>query len=205
MLIVGLTGGIGSGKSFVSDAFAALGVDIVDTDVIAREVVEPGTQGLSAIKARYESKYPNVINQDGTLNRPALRAIIFDCPNEKTWIERTLHPEIKARMLDTLKTKTASRYKILSSALLIEKKQYEYVDRIVVVDVTTQTQLQRALTRDKHSSSDAIRNIMASQVSREVRLQAAHDVINNEGSKEDTLRQVQALHKTYLNFEIQAL
>ncbi|MEC8916406.1 MAG: dephospho-CoA kinase, partial [Pseudomonadota bacterium] len=146
-LIVGVTGGIGSGKSAVADAFGALGIGWVDADHVAREVVMPGEPALAAIVERYG---PAILNDDGTLDRRALRARIFDDETERRWLERETHPRIRQRLLMHLaRLRNADApYCLLVSPLLIESGQLELVDRVLVVDVPPETQIQRTLARD---------------------------------------------------------
>jgi dephospho-CoA kinase len=186
-MIVGLTGGIGSGKSAVSDYLAKLGYPIVDTDVLAREVVEPGSEGLVAIAEHFGK---SVINQDGQLDRAALRERIFKDSTEKAWLEALLHPMIRTLMLAELdKHEPNAPFVVLSSPLLLETDQHTLVDTIVVVDLPESLQIERASRRDKNSV-DQIKRIMANQVSRQKRLASANIVLDNSGTLENLYQQI---------------
>jgi dephospho-CoA kinase len=186
-MIVGLTGGIGSGKSAVSDYLAKLGYPIVDTDVLAREVVEPGSEGLVAIAEHFGK---SVINQDGQLDRAALRERIFKDSTEKAWLEALLHPMIRTLMLAELdKHEPNAPFVVLSSPLLLETDQHTLVDTIVVVDLPESLQMERASRRDKNSV-DQIKRIMANQVSRQKRLASANIVLDNSGTLENLYQQI---------------
>lgn len=188
-LIIGLTGGIGSGKTLVSDTFAKLGIDVIDADLIAREVVAPGSTGLAAITEHFS---PAILNEDGTLNRAALREKVFTDESEKRWLNACLHPLIRAEMQHAI-ANVRSPYGILAVPLLIENHMENMVDEIVVVDCPESLQLTRALSRDG-SSEAVIKNIINSQVSRENRLAAADHIIDNSQSIECTTNQVELLH-----------
>ena len=190
---VGLTGGIGSGKSAVSYRFEKHGIQIIDADLVAREVVQPGTDALKNIIQHFGS---TIIDENGNLLRAKLREIIFSNPNEKTWLENLLHPIIRTEIIQQL-DKATSHYAILSSPLLLETKQDLLVNRILVVDVSEELQLARASQRDQNNQ-EQIKAIMKTQLSREKRCAAAHDVIHNHGDMTELDNQVQALHQRYL-------
>lgn len=192
-LVIGLTGGIGSGKSAVTTLFASHGVDIIDADVVARDVVKPGSVGLKEIVSKFGE---TILLADGTLNRAQLREVVFHDADNKTWLNALLHPLIREAMQRGIQNST-SDYCILAVPLLIENNLTTMVNRVLVVDCTEQQQLERAMHRDG-SSEQTIRNIMASQASREERLQAADDVIDNTGSKDSLTEQVTACHIRYL-------
>lgn len=193
MLTVGLTGGIGSGKSTIAECFARLGVDQVDADQLAREVVLPGSEALQAIAARFGA---GVITSDGELNRAALRKIVFADEQQRLWLESLLHPLIGELLKQRLQ-QCQSAYCLLISPLLLETRQHELVDRVLVVDVSEDTQLRRALKRDG-SDENTIRGIMAAQLPRRERLARADDVIDNEPAAETLDSRVAALHESYL-------
>lgn len=193
MYVVGLTGGIGSGKSTVSAGFSKLGVEVIDVDQLSREAVLPGSSALENIASHFGK---SILNSDGTLNRRALREIVFADEDERLWLERLLHPVIGDLLKQRLHEST-SHYTILESPLLLETSQKELVDRILVIDVSEQTQLQRAMLRDG-SNEDTIRGIIASQIARDKRLAAADDVLRNEGSIEEITEKVNKLHARYL-------
>ena len=194
-MIIGLTGGIGSGKSTVARAFETLGAASVDADDVAREIVLPGEPALLAIKNRFGDQ---VIHQDGTLNRAALRAIIFKDPEQRRWLESVTHPKIRERLLQhlaQLKTQGAP-YVLLVSPLLFESGQTALVNRAVVVDVPQALQLSRTQQRDGVSESQ-VHAILAAQLSREQRLAQADDVIDNSGDHRSMMEQVVRLDQRY--------
>lgn len=191
--IVALTGGIGSGKSTVSDAFTRLGVPVVDADVIARQVVEPGTEALKSILAHFG---PSVLLADGSLNRRRLREVIFAQPEEKSWLNALLHPLIQQETRRQLAAATAP-YALWVVPLLIENNLCARANRVLVVDVSEDTQLQRILARDGGDRKQA-EQILTSQASREQRLACADDVIRNDGSPEELQPQIERLHQHYL-------
>lgn len=191
--IVALTGGIGSGKSTVANAFAALGVPLVDADVIARVVVEPGSPALSAIAQRFG---PAVLNADGSLDRAALRARIFSDPEEKAWLNGLLHPLIKRQTEQQLRSARAP-YVLWVVPLLIENNLQQRADRVLVVDVAREVQIARTLSRDG-VSREQVENILAAQVPRQRRLACADDIIDNSGRPEEITDRVATLHRRYL-------
>lgn len=192
-LIIGLTGGIGSGKSEVSRRFESLGILVIDTDQIAREVVQPGQPALADIVAHFGSDF---VLPSGQLDRAKLRARIFSDPDAKAWLEQLLHPQINM-LIRTRLQMAGSRYAILSSPLLLETKQHELVDRVLVVDTSELLQLERASQRDK-DSEDQVRRIMATQLSRTDRCSRANDIIQNHGDLSELDTQVNKLHQLYL-------
>lgn len=192
--VVGLTGGIGSGKSAVSKRFAELGIDIIDADEIAREVVAPGSSGLSEIETHFG---PSVLLDNGSLNRPALRERVFNSKEEQARLNALLHPLIRERMHQLIE-QSESDYCILAVPLLVENKLTLMCDRVLVVDCPEALQIERATLRDG-SATQTIKNIMAAQASRDDRLNAADDVIDNSGSLESLSPQVHALHALYLS------
>lgn len=191
--IVALTGGIGSGKSTVAEAFGRLGVPIVDADVIARQVVEAGTPALAQIAARYGKQ---VLNADDSLNRAALREVIFSDPAEKAWLNALLHPLIQQETQRQL-TAATQPYALWVVPLLIENGLTKRADRILVVDLDPDVQLARTLARDGVSRQQA-ENIIAAQASREQRLACADDIIDNAGPASELAPRVAALHHRYL-------
>lgn len=193
MWVVGLTGGIGSGKTAASNAFAQLGVAVVDADVVARIVVEPGTEALSAIAGHFGA---DVLLSDGNLNRPAMRQKIFANADEKQWLESLLHPLIAKEIKRQLAT-ARSPYAILVSPLLLEIDQANVCDRILVVDVNEETQVARTIARDGNDE-DQVRRIIAAQSNRQKRLDNADDVIDNSTNLTDLQAQVAKLHSNYM-------
>ncbi len=194
MFIVGLTGGIGSGKSAAARCFEELGIKVVDADQASRKVVEPGMPALEAVAEHFGS---DILLPDGTLDRATLRERIFRDDTEKTWLEGLLHPLIKQWIRKEL-TSAKSPYAILESPLLLEIGQSRGVNRVLVVDVPEPIQVERAMGRDANTE-EQIRAIMASQMSREKRLAGADDVIDNSGGLEDLRAQVEDLHRQYLD------
>ena len=191
---IGLAGGIGSGKTFVSDTFAELGAQIVDADVISRNVTALGAPSVSVI-AEYFG--PEVLQEDGGLDRKALKDIIFNNAKDKQWLEQLLHPIIRNEIIHQLE-KPHNSYTILASPLLFETNQNTLVDKVITVDLPVELQLQRTRLRD-HNNSMLIQKIINNQWSREERLKASDFIIDNSGSKESTIRQVQNLHKILTN------
>lgn len=191
--IVALTGGIGSGKSTVANEFARLGVPLVDADVIARQVVEPDTPALDAIKSRFGKE---VILPSGNLNRQYLREIIFSNPDEKKWLNALLHPLIQQETQKQFQQANYS-YVLWVVPLLIENNIQHLADRVLVVDVTVEEQIQRTLIRDK-TSLEQVTNILNAQASREERLSYADDIITNHTHDTNLLDKVIALHNQYL-------
>lgn len=196
MLVIGLTGGIASGKSLVSDAFAELGAPVIDADLLAREVVQPGSEGLNALISYFTTA---ILTAKGELDRAALRRIVFANPPDRAFLDKTLHPLIRklseqriaeARQLD-------HAYMIYAVPLLVETDQQERFDRIVVVDVPEHVQLARLMERDQAVESEA-RAILDAQTSRQARLAVADDVIDNSGTVDQTKRRVRELHAHYL-------
>ena len=194
MLVVGLTGGIGSGKSTVAELFAALGVRVIDTDVIARQLVEPGQPALKEIAQFFG---PQVIAESGQLDRRAMRDIIFSDPNLRLELEAILHPRIRTAVREQVESINAP-YCLVVIPLLLETGQQKMVDRILVVDASPELQIQRTTLRDETSES-AVKAILAEQVERDERLAAADDVIHNEGELATLEQQVQVLHEHYLS------
>ncbi|MFI2905423.1 dephospho-CoA kinase [Klebsiella aerogenes] len=196
---VALTGGIGSGKSTVADEFAHLGVTVIDADIIARQVVEPGTPALLAIAERFG---PQMINDDGSLNRRRLRERIFAHSEDKAWLNALLHPLIQQETRRQMQAST-SPYLLWVVPLLVENHLTDKADRILVVDVPKETQIERTIRRDGVSREHA-EHILAAQATREQRLAAADDVIENMGSADAVASHVARLHDKYLMLASQA-
>jgi len=191
-MVVGLTGGIGSGKSAATNKFAALGIDIIDADEVARDVVTLGSEGLTRITEHFGHA---ILLEDGTLNRAALRKRVFNNSEEKQWLNQLLHPLIRKTMLQQIADAT-SHYCILSVPLLVEGNLTELCDRVIVVDCPESMQLERAMQRDG-STKQIIESIMASQATRKERLAAADDVIDNSKTLAFLNEQVLTLHSKY--------
>ncbi|AVI63386.1 dephospho-CoA kinase [Halomonas sp. GFAJ-1] len=195
-MIVGLTGGIGSGKSTVARAFGALGIGWVDADDVAREVVMPGEPALTSIAERFGE---SVLQADGTLNRAALRSIVFEAPAERQWLESVTHPRVRERILVHLeRLHHHSPYVLLVSPLLFESGQDRLVNRTIVVDVPVDIQLSRTHERDGVSEAQ-VHAILAAQLPREARLAKADDVIDNSGDHASMMQQVKQLDQRYRN------
>lgn len=191
--VVGVTGGIGSGKSAVTNRLADLGIDIIDADIVARDVVAPGEDTLAAIAGHFGS---HILEADGTLNRAALRQIVFQDPEQRRWLEGVTHPAIRERMQGQLAT-ARSPYAVLVSPLLLESEQRMLVNHVVVVDAPPDVQIARASQRDQNSR-EQIARIMAAQLPREQRLLGADDVIDNSGTLTVLQQQVDELHQKLL-------
>jgi len=197
-LVVGLTGGIASGKSLVGAMFVKLGAALVDTDAVAREVVALGEPGLTAVAVEFG---PQVLLQSGELNRPALRSLVFADEAKRLKLESILHPLIRSRTRAKLAQITAP-YALVAVPLLVETSFGELVDRILVVDCPEPLQLERLMRRDAIPKPEALAMLRA-QVDRATRLKAAHDVIDNSGTTEATRRQVEIKHRLYLDLAAQ--
>lgn len=201
-LRIGLTGGIASGKSTVADMFAELGATIIDTDVIAREVVAPGQPALDEIAATFGKM---LIDDDGYLDRGALRKLVFADDEARKRLEAIVHPRIQdetgrqsnqAEAANRLANQTKGRYQIIVVPLLVNSSLKDILDRVLVVDCDEKTQIRRLTARDAESEDQA-RRMLAAQSSREERLAIADDIIRNDDSLASTLDQVAALHEIY--------
>jgi dephospho-CoA kinase len=193
MLVVGLTGGIGSGKSTVAELFTKLDVPVIDADQASRAVVQPGQPVLQTIASRFGS---DMLNPDGSLNRGRLRELIFDDEGARKELEALLHPLIRNWMQEQLQG-LDTPYAILSIPLLVESERTDTVDRVLVVDIPEQQQIERVCRRDEINEQQA-RAILQTQVSRQRRLAAADDIIDNSANPEALEDQVRALHLMYL-------
>ncbi len=191
--VVGLTGGIGSGKTAVSDRFHALGISIVDADIAARVVVEPGKPALREIQEHFGAA---ILQSDGSLDRAALREKVFKHDVERKWLEQLLHPLINKEIQTELSLST-SPYTILVSPILIETGQSRFTNRILVVDVPLEVQIQRTMARDDNSE-EQVRNIIKAQTSREQRAAAADDIILNDQDLQKLDHDIAGLHAKYL-------
>jgi len=190
---VGLTGGIASGKSTAARFFGALGVPILDSDQVAREVVEPGQPPLERLVERFGR---GILTPDGHLDRPALRNIVFSDPKARADLENLTHPAIGAA-LEARSAAAGGPYQILVIPLLVEKNLVAHVDRVLVVDCDQELQIRRLLARDGSTRAQA-QAILDAQVSRSARLKAADDVIRNDADMSAVQAQVAALHASYL-------
>lgn len=191
--ILGLTGGIGSGKSAAAERFVELGVHLVDADQAARWVVEPGRPALASIVERFGA---GVLQGDGQLDRAALRQLIFADPEQRRWLEALLHPLIGQEIFSYL-AKAKSPYAVYVSPLLIESGQYRKTQRVLVIDVPQALQVQRTLQRDS-TSPEQVQAILAAQATREERLRHADDVLVNDRDVPWLHEQIDQLHHFYL-------
>jgi dephospho-CoA kinase len=191
--ILGLTGGIGSGKSAAAQCFIDLGVHLVDADNAARWVVEPGRPALAQIAEHFGA---GVLQADGTLNRSALRELIFKDPQQRVWLEGLLHPLIREEIRQYL-ARAESAYAILVSPLLLETSQHQMVQRVLVIDVPESVQIERTVLRDK-TNEEQVRAILKAQASREERLSRTDDVIVNDRDPAWLKSEVERLHHFYL-------
>ena len=193
-LIIGLTGGIGSGKSAAAARVEqAHGIHVVDADIKSRVVVEPGRPALQKIVDRFGDA---VLQEDGSLNRAALRERVFQVPDERRWLEQLLHPLIREEIVTDLAS-ARSPYALLVSPLLVESGQYQMTRRVLVVDVPEALQIARTTARD-NVPEEQVRAILKAQAQREERLRHAHDVIANDRDLAALHAQVDALHQQYL-------
>lgn len=193
-LVIGLTGGIGSGKSTVAGEFTRLGVPVIDTDRLARDLVEPGQPALQEIIAQFG---PAALQADGTLDRAWLRTRVFSDASDKRALESILHPRIRQCVRDWLATVTSS-YCIVVIPLLLESGQNDLVDRILVVDAPEKEQLKRVAARDG-LSHNVVAGIMAAQTDRSTRLSAADDIIVNDGDIDALIEKTRILHKHFMD------
>ncbi len=194
MLIIGVTGGIGSGKTAVTDLFSDIGIKIVDADIAARTIVELGKPALIEIKKRFGSE---ILLDNGELNRALLRTIIFKDSDQRQWLEQLTHPLIRDEIIQGLQSAT-SPYVILSSPLLIESGQYKLVNRTLVIDVPVELQLKRTCLRDDNNTTQ-VQAIIDAQAPRAKRLEHADDIIVNDQDLTYLHEKVQILHQTYLD------
>lgn len=190
---VGLTGGIGSGKSAAAERFSYHGITVVDADYIARCLLAPNTELTTAVIQRLGAA---VCTPEGILDRRRLRTHVFDHPIDKAWLEALLHPAIRSELLQAVAAAKSS-YCVAVIPLLIEHWPYPHIDRILLVDLQEELQKHRASQRD-HQTVEEISAVMATQASRAARLEKADDVIDNSGDIENLHHQVDALHQQYL-------
>jgi dephospho-CoA kinase len=189
---VALTGGIASGKTLISDEFATLGVPVIDTDVIAHNLVEPGQPALKEIENTFG---PTIIDDSGRLKRQELRSLIFSDPDKRKQLEAILHPRIRQEASDAV-ARVTSPYCILVIPLLVERAAYPNVNRVLVVDVEPETQITRLMARDNCNREKA-EQALATQISRPQRLKIADDVVDNSGTPAKAREAVAQLHQKY--------
>ena len=196
MIVIALTGGIGSGKTTVSHLFAELGVPIIDTDIIARELVAPGQTALKELKTQFGLAY---FNADGTLNRQKLRQQIFAEPEKRKQLEAILHPRIYLQVTQRLSALDKPKpYCIVVIPLLTKTSYRDLIDRILVIDIPEEIQIKRTMARDNCSEADA-RSIIKTQTTRDARLAMADDIIENTGDLAHLKQKVLTLHQYYVN------
>lgn len=193
MLVIGLTGGIGSGKTAASDYLASKGICVVDADLAARTVVEPGQPALTAIRERFGD---GVIQADGALDRRALREIVFADSSARKDLEAITHPAIGKEIVRQLSAST-SPYTLLVSPLLLESSQHKLANRILLIDVPEAVQLSRTASRDKVAEAQ-VKAIIAAQMPRQEKRRHADDIVMNDTDLASLHRQLDALHETYL-------
>lgn len=196
-LVVGVTGGIGSGKTAATDEFMRLGVDVVDADQVSRDVVEPGSPALEQIATRFGDA---ILDASGQLQRRALRDIVFSDPAHKRWLESLLHPLIREEIIRRLQ-QSHSAYTILVSPLLLETGQHKLCSRVLLIDAPESLQLHRTRKRDE-TTEDAVKAIMDQQMGRQQRLTMADDVIVNDAGLAELHTAVAERHQQYLQLAV---
>ncbi len=192
MYVIGLTGGIGSGKTTVANLFAAKGITVIDTDQLARDVTQPGREALQKIAEKFGA---TILATDGTLNRSALRKHVFDHPEDRVWLEQLLHPLIRTEM-KVQAEKATSPYCIVVIPLLFETTPNPLINRVLVIDATEEQQIQRTQARDNVARDD-VTAILQTQLARQERLTKANDIIHNHGNKSELVAQVARLDDFY--------
>lgn len=198
MFVVGITGGIGSGKSAVTEKLEQLGIDIIDADIVAREVVEPGTRALKDIQSYFGDR---ILSSDGALNRTALREIVFSQPEKRKWLEALLHPIIRNETIKQLNN-ASSPYAVLASPLLLETDQHELTQRIVLIDVSVETQIERTIARDNNNRKQ-VEAIIAAQMSRTEKQRKSDIIITNDEDLSALYNKVSVLHETLKRLALQ--
>ena len=193
MFVVGLTGGIGSGKSAATAIFEDLGIDVVDADLASREAVLPGSKALDQIQKKFGNE---ILLEDQSLNRARLRELIFDNSEDKTWLEQLLHPEIRHIIQSKLEN-SSSEYVILVSPLLFETDQHEFCNTTILIDSSLNSQVSRTSKRDS-VSEDSVKKIISAQMSRDDKLKIAKIVINNDDSLEQLESNVKKVHENLI-------
>ena len=193
MFVLGITGGIGSGKTAVTDIFSELNIDVIDADIASRKAVEKGSSSLKEIEDHFGSE---IILNDGNLDRQKLREAIFDKEEEKDWLEKLLHPQI-LKIINSELAESRTSYTILVSPLLFETGQYKLCSRTLLVDVEEKLQIARASKRD-NVSEEQIKSIIEAQMSRSEKITLANDIVTNNGTLEDLRKEIISLHNNYL-------
>lgn len=201
LMNIGLTGGIGSGKSSVTKIFEELGVSVIDADIIAHHLTQPGTEALLEISNQLGYQF---ITSQGKLDRKKLGQTIFESPDKKMILENILHPRVKQTIIGELQKLASSPYVILAVPLLLETSFTDLVDRILVVDAPEDIRIKRVVKRDGRSS-DEIKAIINHQIKRETRLNKADDILDNSGTLAELRALVKQLHEQYLQISSQQL
>lgn len=189
---IGLTGGIACGKSVISREFERLGVPVIDTDILAREVVEPGEDGYKAVVSHFGTA---ILDANGAIDRSALRKIVFANAEERVWLESLLHPLVKSRVRQ-LAAQLDAPYLVVVVPLLVESAMVDWFDRIVVVDTEPEAQLKRIIERDNIERKLA-EKMVAAQIDRQKRLSYADDILYNNAGIEQLVQEVERLHSQY--------
>lgn len=195
--VVGVTGGIGSGKTAATDEFNRLGITVVDADIVARNVVKPGSPCLKKIQAHFGNE---VLLSNGQLDRKTLREKVFSDNSAKDWLNNLLHPEIRRQIIKQL-SQASSTYVILSAPLLLENGLDKYCDRVLVIDVPESLQIERTVARDE-TSVKQVDAILQAQMTRNDRREKADDIVINDTTLEALHSTVQQLHNRYLEAAI---
>lgn len=195
MFSVGLTGGIASGKTTISNLFEKLGIPVIDTDIISRQLLKPGELAFDQVCHHFGS---GIVSADGSIDRAQLRRIVFNSPDEKTWLETMLHPLIYQRSHDAIIAVSGADYVLVVVPLLFETNFQSLVDRILVVDCPAQQQVERLVKRDKIDESLALK-MLSQQLGNEERIARAHDIIENRTEDTDLESQVARLNQRYLD------
>jgi len=191
--LIGLTGGIGSGKSSAATYFSGLGVDVIDADQASREVVKVGSFALSNITDYFGA---DILETDGSLNRSKLRHVVFSDPTKRKWLQSLMYPITNDYLINEIK-RSASPYTILMNPLLVESRQHQWCDRVAVIDVSLETQIHRTMNRDDNTR-EQVESIIGAQVDRAKRLEYADDVVNNDEPPGNLEKQIKQLHQSYL-------
>jgi len=194
MLSIGLTGGIASGKTTISDLFAKLEVPVVDTDIISRKLLQPGELAYDQVRGHFGA---SLLNADDKIDRARLREIVFSNPREKSWLETMLHPLIYQRSHDAIVANTTASYVLVVIPLLFETNFQALVDRILVVDCPPEQQIERLVKRD-HINEALAQKMLSQQLQNSERIARAHDIIDNRSADADLESQVKTLHNRYL-------
>ncbi len=194
MLKIGLTGGIGSGKSSATEIFKKLGIPVIDADVIAHQLTSPGTEALLEISEQLGDQF---ITSQGELNRKQLAHYVFDHPDEKMVLENILHPRVRDSINSKLQKLISSPYVILAVPLLLETNFTELVDRILVINAPENIRIQRVTSRDDRSTEE-VKTIMEHQIDEKTRLEKADDILDNSGTLNELESLIEQLHRQYL-------